>query len=221
MVWVKMLIVIVGSYFLGNISAGMIISNRLAKIDIREHGSKSTGATNMFRVLGAKASLLTLIGDALKGALACLLGLWLLGPDGITVGNVFLEGPIGVYLGGIFVVVGHMWPVVYHFHGGKGVAACLGVALVINPWEGIAALLITVLIVLLTKTVSIASLAILAIYAVYHLITCWGQWPMCVFVLIMMGLVYFAHRSNIRRLLDGTEKNNQLDFSKYTRNKRG
>lgn len=119
MVWVKLLVIAVCGYMLGNISAGMIISNHLAKIDIRQHGSKSTGATNMFRVLGAKASLLTLFGDALKGALACLLGLWLLGRDGVTLGGVFLEGPIGVYLGGVCAVLGHMWPVVYKFRGGK------------------------------------------------------------------------------------------------------
>ena len=217
MVWVKLLVIAVCGYMLGNISAGMIISNHLAKIDIRQHGSKYTGATNMFRVLGAKASLLTLFGDALKGALACLLGLWLLGRDGVALGGVFLEGPIGVYLGGICAVLGHMWPVVYKFRGGKGVATCLGVALVVDPVVALVMLAITLAIIFTTRIVSVASLTILAVYAAYYLITGWGNWPLCIFVVLMMALVYFAHRSNIRRILNGTEKNNRLDFSKIRR----
>lgn len=201
---------------LGNISAGMIISNHLAKIDIRQHGSKSTGATNMFRVLGAKASLLTLFGDALKAPWPALLGLWLLGRDGVTLGGVIPGGThrrvSGRRLRGAWPYVA----VVYKFRGGKGVATCLGVAWWWIPWWRWSCWPYPGHHLRHPHRLG-GFLTILAVYAAYYLITGWGNWPLCIFVVVMMALVYFAHRSNIRRILNGTEKNNRLDFSKVRR----
>ncbi len=212
MVWIKLLITAVCGYMLGNISTGIILADRLAKIDIRERGSKSSGATNMFRVLGAKASALTLIGDALKGTLAALIGLLLLGRDGLTLFGVYLEGPIGAYVGGLCAVIGHMWPVVYKFHGGKGVSTCLGAALVIGPAVGLILFALWFLIVYFTQIVSIASLLSILLYALYYVIFHWGQWPLCVYAVLIAALIYFGHRSNIVRILNGTEKNNRVNL---------
>ena len=108
----KWILVLVVSYLLGCFQTGVAIS-RYNNVDIRSKGSKSTGTTNVFRVMGAKASLLTFVGDILKGVLSCLLGLWLLGNAGAS-------------MAGIAVVVGHMFPVFSKFRGGKGVATSLG-----------------------------------------------------------------------------------------------
>lgn len=203
---IKYLIVIVVSYFLGNISAGTIISDRVAHVNIREVGSKNSGATNVFRTLGAKASLLTLVGDACKGALASLLGLALL-------------GEVGIYVGGFFVLVGTMWPVVYKFKGGKGIATILGISLVTNPWVALCLLAVTFIMIFSIKVVSVASLVIITVYMLFYLITGWGNWPLCVFVVVQAIMVFFAHRENIKRMISGEEFQRRLDFSKYTKRK--
>ena len=100
----KWILVLLLSYLLGCFQTGVIIS-RTKNVDIRSKGSKSTGTTNVFRVLGAKASLLTFVGDILKGVLACLLGMWLLGNAGAS-------------MAGLAVIVGHMFPVFSRFRGG-------------------------------------------------------------------------------------------------------
>ncbi|MDR2515463.1 MAG: glycerol-3-phosphate acyltransferase [Christensenellaceae bacterium] len=205
--WLKILLILGAGYALGNFSAGILISNRLAHIDIRDHGSKSTGATNIFRVLGAKASVLTLLGDALKSALAALIGLWLL-------------GPIGSYIGGVAAILGHLWPVAYGFKGGKGVASALGVALVVNPAVALVMLAAALAMIFAIRVVSIASLCIMLVYSGYFLLFHWGDWPLCLYALLLTSLVFVAHRSNLRRIADGSEWKNRLDFSKAFRRKK-
>lgn len=209
----KLLAVIVVGYGLGNISVGMIISKQFAHVDIRQKGSKSTGATNVFRVLGAKASAVTLVGDAMKGALAALFGLWLLG-DSLTLGSVVIDGRVGMYLGGIAAVCGHMWPIVYRFKGGKGVATCLGVAIAVDPLAALIMFAVTLVMIFTIRVVSVASLSIMLIYAAYYIFFYWGDWPLGIFALTMCCLVFYAHRANIKRILAGTERYNKLCFTK-------
>ena len=107
MVW-RYAVIVVAGYLLGNISMGLIVSERY-HMDIREHGSGNAGTTNVLRTLGWLPSVLTLVGDVLKSFLACLLGKWLAGEPGLLVG-------------GFMAVVGHNWPVFSGFRGGKGMA---------------------------------------------------------------------------------------------------
>lgn len=103
----KFIICIAIAYLLGNISGGMIFGKLLFNKDIRDYGSKNAGTTNALRVFGIKAGVLTFIIDVLKSILACFIGMKLLGLN-------------GVLLAGIFVVLGHNWPVFLNFKGGKG-----------------------------------------------------------------------------------------------------
>lgn len=196
----KWILVLVVSYLLGCIQTGVIISGA-QHVDIRAHGSKSTGTTNVFRVLGAKASLVTFVGDVLKGVLACLLGLWLLGNTGAS-------------LAGITVVLGHMYPVFYKFKGGKGVATSLGTSLVLNPLLGLILLAVSAVGIAITHVVSIFSIVSLVAFGLINPFLCKGDVAEIIYSIVLALLVVWAHRTNIKRLLSGTE--NKLDFSRKT-----
>ena len=196
----KWILVLVVSYLLGCIQTGVIISGA-QHVDIRAHGSKSTGTTNVFRVLGAKASLVTFVGDVLKGVLACLLGLWLLGNSGAS-------------LAGIAVVLGHMYPVFYKFKGGKGVATSLGTSLVLNPLLGLILLAVSAVGIAITHVVSIFSIVSLVAFGLINPFLCKGDVAEIIYSIVLALLVVWAHRTNIKRLLSGTE--NKLDFSRKT-----
>lgn len=196
----KWILVLVVSYLLGCIQTGVIISGA-QHVDIRAHGSKSTGTTNVFRVLGAKASLVTFVGDVLKGVLACLLGLWLLGNTGAS-------------LAGIAVVLGHMYPVFYKFKGGKGVATSLGTSLVLNPLLGLILLAGSAVGIAITHVVSIFSIVSLVAFGLINPFLCKGDVAEIIYSIVLALLVVWAHRTNIKRLLSGTE--NKLDFSRKT-----
>ena len=200
MTGLKWILVLVVSYLLGCIQTGVIISGA-QHVDIRAHGSKSTGTTNVFRVLGAKASLVTFVGDVLKGVLACLLGLWLLGNTGAS-------------LAGIAVVLGHMYPVFYKFKGGKGVATSLGTSLVLNPLLGLILLAVSAVGIAITHVVSIFSIVSLVAFGLINPFLCKGDVAEIVYSIVLALLVVWAHRTNIKRLLSGTE--NKLDFSRKT-----
>ena len=196
----KWILVLVVSYLLGCIQTGVIISGA-QHVDIRAHGSKSTGTTNVFRVLGAKASLVTFVGDVLKGVLACLLGLWLFGNTGAS-------------LAGIAVVLGHMYPVFYKFKGGKGVATSLGTSLVLNPLLGLILLAVSAVGIAITHVVSIFSIVSLVAFGLINPFLCKGDVAEIIYSIVLALLVVWAHRTNIKRLLSGTE--NKLDFSRKT-----
>lgn len=198
----KWILVLLLSYLLGCFQTGVIIS-RTKNVDIRSKGSKSTGTTNVFRVLGAKASLLTFVGDILKGVLACLLGMWLLGNAGAS-------------MAGLAVIIGHMFPVFSRFRGGKGVATSLGTSLVMNPALGLILLAVSAVGIAVTRIVSIFSILSLIAFAVVNSFLCGGDGFEIAYSIAAAALVVFAHRSNIRRILSGTE--NRLDFSRSKRN---
>lgn len=186
------------AYLLGCISTGLLIA-RSSGVNLREVGSKNTGASNVLRVLGLKKGLVTFVGDFLKAVLACWIGSLLLpgAPFGIS--------GFGMMLGGLFVVIGHNWPVFYGFQGGKGVACSVAVVFFVNPlWGGIA-IILCVAVIAITRYISLGSLTMLASYAIFMNIAFWGQWFPCAFTLVLLAMGLWRHRANIRRLLNGTE----------------
>lgn len=193
MSWLLWVLVAVVGYLLGNFSTGILIARIFGGIDLRKHGSGNAGTTNAFRVLGAKASGLTLLGDCLKGVLATAFGLMLLGPD-------------GAMLGGIFAIIGHNWPVVFGFKGGKGIATSLGVLLVVQWQVGLFLLLTFIVIVILTRTVSIGSVTVVSMYPLYNIVFLTKDWKLIVLSLIVGALGLFSHRANIVRIMKGEEK---------------
>ncbi|MBE5779011.1 MAG: glycerol-3-phosphate 1-O-acyltransferase PlsY [Clostridiales bacterium] len=194
---IKAIIVAVAAYLLGCISTGTIISNKKG-VNIRNAGSKNTGASNVLRVLGVKAGIVTFLGDFFKAALACLIGQLLLprafGVDGF-----------GRILAGLFVILGHNWPVFFGFKGGKGVACSTAVLVCVDFFPGLIAIVLCVLVIWLTRFISLGSMVMLTVFMILTLVLHWGQWVLCTFSVIIWALCVWRHRANIQRLLAGTE----------------
>ena len=201
-------------YFLANINFAVIISKRIKHRDIRKEGSGNPGTTNMLRTFGLKTGALTLCLDMLKGVVTTLVGL-------ILFTSLYGEqiGRFAAYLGAACCVVGHIFPVLLKFKGGKGVACTLASFLILNPFYTLAVLGVGICLLLLTDKMSLLALFLftseLLFYAVYCGITAkWGI-LICVSVICLLGI--FAHRQNIRRLIQGKE--NATGIVKYFRKK--
>lgn len=177
-------------YLLGAVSTGLILSAR-HHINIRQLGSKSTGATNVTRVMGLRSGLLTFLGDMLKATVAVMLGWAMLGRD-------------GGLIAGLFAVIGHNWPVFYGFLGGKGVACTVAVLLLCVPVVGIIAGLVAIAVIALSRYVSLGSLSLLVCGGLISPFV-YGMWPVGVWALALLALGVYQHRANITRLLAGNE----------------
>ncbi len=182
----------VAGYLLGSISTGLIVANSSSHMDIRKEGSKSTGATNVLRVLGKKPAAITFVGDFLKVLLAMVIG-------------SLLDGQYGAMMGGLAGIIGHNWPVYYQFKGGKGVASSVAVMLYIFPLYGVISLLFFFALVAWTKYISLGSMVMLTLFAALVIIFNWGSWLVCLWAVSIAALSIFRHRANIGRLLKGTE----------------
>ncbi len=177
-------------YLIGCFSTGLTVSQE-RNIDIRSVGSKSTGATNVTRVMGARLGLVTFLGDFIKALLAVLAGR-------------AIAGTHGGMLAGFFTVVGHNWPVFYRFRGGKGIACSMAVLLMLFPSWALISFACAAVIVLWTRIVALGSLTLLFICAAAVPFT-QGWWPDGVLALSLFLLGLFRHRENIRRMRAGTE----------------
>lgn len=185
--------VILIGYGLGNFATSFILGKVFKKTDIRKHGSGNAGATNALRVFGVKLAAATFVIDALKGVLA------------VIIGNSIL-GPIGGLIGGASAVVGHNWPILLKFKGGKGIASTIGVVTTINYQIALICVIVGVLIVVKTKYVSLGSItaiSLLPILAVFMIRP--FDLHFLVFSLVLAAMAIFRHRSNIKRLISGNE----------------
>lgn len=179
------------AYLIGCINNAYIFTKYTRNIDIRNYGSGNAGATNVLRVLGYKAAAPVFALDVLKGVIAVLIG-------------KYLMGTTGAMIAGIAVVCGHNWPVFLKFRGGKGIATSIGVVMTVSPFLGIIALAIGVIIIALTKYVSLGSITGSVTFVLLNAIF-WNSTQIFIFSLILASLAIFQHRSNIKRLLAGTE----------------
>ncbi len=192
------------AYFLGSINFAIIISSKEYKQDIRDHGSKNAGMTNMMRTYGKKAAGLTLLGDALKAVVSCLIGYALL-------------GELGAYIAGLFCILGHVFPVYYKFKGGKGVVTAAVTVLMCNPIVFLILFALFAIIVLFTKYISLGSVMCMLLYPIIldritRIMTNIAYGPEgerttigVVFAVAMAVIIVLKHRQNIKRLMNGTE----------------
>jgi glycerol-3-phosphate acyltransferase PlsY len=193
----RIIISLLFGYVFGCFSTGYFIG-KLYKVDIRKYGSGNVGMTNALRTLGAKAGVMTLIGDLIKAVIPMLLVKYLIfkGDENIDL--------LALYTG-LGVVLGHNYPVWLKFKGGKGIAATSGVLVAFDPWIIPVGLPLFVLIVAVTKYVSLGSLFIAVLFPVWVLIKHTGDIHMLILSLIFMLLAFIRHRLNIKRIIDGTE----------------
>jgi len=186
----------IAAYFIGNFSPAFFLGKLTANIDIREHGSGNAGTTNVMRVLGVKSAILVLVCDLLKGILAVWMGR-------------YFSGEIMAVLCGLMAVVGHNWPIVLRFKGGKGVATTMGVGFMVHPLLASICLMMAVLIIAITRYVSLASMSGVFMWT----LLIWysdGPTEHILLGIALSVLVIYRHRSNIQRIFKGTE--NRFDL---------
>lgn len=205
------IIVAIVAYLLGSISFSIIVSKKLAGFDVREKGSGNAGATNVLRSVGKKGAALTLLGDALKGVVAVLFAI-IVGAIAKTADKALL-----VQIAGICVVIGHTFPIFFEFKGGKGVATSLGVILMTNWKIGLICLVFALVLMALTKMVSMGSVGAAILFPILVLFihtnfTISEGSSYFIYSIILAVIVAFNHRSNIQRILSGTE--NKISFKK-------
>lgn len=209
MEWWRYVILIVSSYLLGNVFFAKIIS-KANHYDILKAGSGNPGTMNMVRNLGFFVGFTTLLFDMLKGILPALFGKWLFGWTG-------MESYIGLFLGGLSSLVGTVFPLFYHFKGGKGVAAVYGMFCVASPILGVFTFIFGFLFLLLFDYASVMSFCIVTIFTIYEayhlgLLTGQGNILLSFLLFAIFFLIIYAHRRNIFSLLTGKE--NRLNFKK-------
>lgn len=201
---IKSVFVAIVAYFLGNLSPARLLG-KVYGVDITQEGSGNPGTTNVIRTLGLKAGLLTLLVDALKGFIAVKFGL-------------AFVWPIGGYVGFICVMLGHCFPYLYKFKGGKGVAAALGAAFALNWPTAFLAVFIGVVVLAVDKRMSLASLTAAVSYPILMFFI---AREMTVFALIIALFILYNHRSNIKRLRAGEEPKLEIgDKIKEYKNKK-
>ena len=194
----------IASYLLGSVPFSIILGRLWKGIDVREHGSRNAGVTNVYRVAGILPATAVLILDAAKGAAAVLL-VTRISLDPVPISPIDLR-----LLAGILVIAGHVFPIFANFRGGKGIATGLGALVCIIPLEVALALILFVLIVATTRYVSLGSLSATTLVLVALMLEkCYlGRdvpTTLLIAVFFLTAFIFFNHRSNIKRLLQGSE----------------
>ena len=208
------IIMAVIAYLIGSVNFSVIISKKMAGFDVREKGSGNAGSTNVLRTVGKKAAIITLICDILKGVVSVLIALLV----GVIAGES-ANSAIIVEIAALAVVIGHTFPVFFGFRGGKGVATSLGVILIVNWKIGLICLVFALALMALTRMVSLGSISASVLFAVLTMFIRDSyiggiefDFSFIIFGILLAALVIFNHRSNLKRIINGTE--NKLNFKK-------
>ncbi len=182
------------AYLIGSINTSILVSKVMIKDDIRNHGSGNAGATNALRTLGKKGAAMVVLGDAIKAVIAILIAIFVI-EDRMT----------AVFIAGMGTALGHNFPVFFRFKGGKGVLVSL-VAMLFADWRiGIVVAVIAVAIMAISRYVSLGSILGAVLFVVMSCIFHLSDDRFIVFALMLSGLTIYMHRSNIVRLVKGTE----------------
>ncbi len=190
--WTALVCALAG-YLLGNLQTAIIVSHAYYHDDVRKYGSGNAGSTNMVRVFGYGPGAITFAGDFLKAFLGVLAG-------------QLVCGTIGGYIAGLFVVVGHCWPVFAGFRGGKGVASSYSVAIWTFPLGALLALAVGGAILAVNKKMSLMSLAAILLFFVATLVFRLGDLPLVILAALLTVIVYVRHIENIQRLIHHEEQ---------------
>ncbi|MEF9987501.1 MAG: glycerol-3-phosphate 1-O-acyltransferase PlsY [Christensenella sp.] len=187
------------AYLLGSISFSYIFTKKIRHEDIREKGSGNAGTTNVLRNYGWGMGLLVFAGDVLKGLVAVIIGF-------------YLAGDAGMCLAGVFAIVGHNYSCFLHFKGGKGIAATIGVLLIIQTIPTLIIFAAAIVIVIATKLMSVGSIIglILSAVAAFVIVPLNLYHGIAVLLIALLGI--WGHRENIVRLIHGNE--HKLSLSK-------
>jgi glycerol-3-phosphate acyltransferase PlsY len=190
------LVAIVVAYLIGSVSFAVVVSRAMGLADPRSYGSGNPGATNVLRTGNRRAAILTLVGDAAKGALAVGLAK--------AVAQRYGFDDFVLTLVGLAAFIGHLFPVFHRFQGGKGVATAAGMLLALSPWLGLATLSTWIVVAVFLRYSSLASL-VAAVFAPAFYLLLAGADGVLLALTVMSALLVWRHRGNIANLMAGTE----------------
>lgn len=212
---IKYILIAVIAYLLGSLNFSIILSEVVKKKDIRDSGSGNAGATNMLRTYGKKAAVGTMIGDILKVALGIIIAFAILDvpmkyifsnpADAAEIQRVMLYKEFA----GLFCVLGHIFPLYFKFKGGKGVAACTGMVIIVDWRIALILFVIFIGVILISKWISLGSIVIALLYPVL-IFAFYKNFILAAVALLFTAIVIVAHRENIKRLAKSTE--NKISF---------
>ena len=211
MVYLSLVSIAIISYLLGSLNFGVILSNSLKHDDVRNHGSGNAGTTNMLRSYGKKYAVLTIMGDMLKVGVAIFIAFVIVRYTPVTLNlsndslsstdkNMLLKS-----FAGFFCVLGHIFPCFFKFKGGKGVATAGGMVFIVDWRIALILLAVFAIILLLTKYVSLGSIIMALLYPVFIFIF-HKDIILTAIALVFTVVVVTAHRENIRKLINHTER---------------
>lgn len=200
----SLIIIALLAYLIGSFPTSVVMGRMTRRIDIREYGSNNAGGTNAFRVLGWQAGLIVALVDLGKGIMAAVL------ISKIRIDPTGISHELVQVIAGTSAIIGHIWTVLAKFQGGKGVATAAGVLIGIFPWAALISIVIFIIMVVTTRYVSLASMtAVSAVPIVLMFLEKFSHRQVSMalwcFSIIMSSLILFTHRSNIKRLFEGTE----------------
>ncbi len=221
--WVIYISVIIGSYLVGSFPTGWILGKIMKNVDIREHGSGNTVFSNVYRLLGKGAAIVTIIvdviikGGVLAWAVRLIIGLLVIKPDPIIVYTLGFSDPIAqtiVVVAGLMSIIGHNYPIWLKFKGGKGMATTAGVFINFVPVTAAGLVLVWFIVVFSTKYTSLANVITTPTLPIFifletffimkfDILTCI---PLIIGGLLAGLFVLWKHRDNIKRLKDGNER---------------
>ncbi|WP_379129151.1 glycerol-3-phosphate 1-O-acyltransferase PlsY [Paenibacillus sp. sgz500958] len=188
------LLVIIASYLLGSVSFSVLLAKLLKGIDIRQYGSGNAGATNTLRILGKGPAITVLLLDVLKGIAAVWLGTW---ADG--------WGSWIAAACGIAAIIGHNWPLYFHFRGGKGIATTIGVMATLCFWPALIAGIVAIVSIVITRYVSLGSLIFVVLTPVFMVLAGGYEIPVLLCSILIAVFAFWRHRTNIVKILEGRE----------------
>ncbi len=194
-------IILVASYLLGSISTAILVGKLISGDDIRTHGSGNAGATNALRTYGKGAAAFVTIGDCLKAVFCCVIAILLARYTSLGIENTKLA----IYSAGWGAVIGHNYPLYFKFKGGKGILVSITALLFANWKIALTILIISLIIMAVTKYVSLGSVIGSALFIVFALVFELDNPSYVIFTVVLASLAIYRHKTNIVRLINGTE----------------
>ena len=201
-------------YLLGSISPGILIGKYIFKKDPRDYGSGNSGGTNVGRLFGKKIGLLVIILDALKTIIS-IWAIYLICKYVIKEGELFMDSSYYAYIAGLFVSIGHTFPIFNNFKGGKAVSCLFGIMLATNWGITIASFILYIIVLKWKKYVSLCAIVVSFINALISLIPIFSytsvfglthNYIYSIFLFIMAIFVSYKHKENLKRIINGTER---------------
>ena len=203
MIYLYYILLAVASYFIGNVNFARVVA-KFKKDDITKHGSGNPGTLNAWRSYGFWPGVLTFSLDMLKGVVPTFIAY-------LTFDYIGCEAEIAAYVAAFSVVLGHIFPIAFKFKGGKGIATSVGVFIVLNWWVALIIFSFMILGMLFVKYASIFTIGFVVVMSVVEIFLINPvYWVNYIFLSGILVLVVFAHRANIKRLLEGKENKTEL-----------